>query len=133
MLALVADPGLAVGAGVAWRAGAGVGSLAGVPACGAVAAGLVVGAVVEVLVAEETAPALVAATLVGLLAGAVHAAGVELALVAVRAGPAGLAAVERMSGRMSTKLLFLSLFFVLWAAARKGRFSRTGDAHSFFT
>ena len=104
MLALVADPGLAVGASVPGRAGAGVGSLPGVPAGGAVAAGLVVGAVVEVLVAEEPAPALVAATLVRLLAGAVHAARVELAFVAVRAGPASLAAVEGMDAWMSTKV-----------------------------
>ena len=91
MLALVADPGLAVGARVAWRAGAGVGSLAGVPAGGAVAAGLVVGAVVEVLVAEEPAPALLAQALVRLLAGAVDAARVQDAAVAKGAGESGLA------------------------------------------
>ena len=91
MLALVADPGLAVGAGVAWRAAAGVGALAGVPAGSAVPAGPVVGAVVEVLVAEEAAPALLAEALVRLLARAVDAARVQDAAVAKRPGEPGLA------------------------------------------
>ena len=50
-----------------------------------------VGAVVEVLVAEESSPALVAVALVRLVAGAVHAARVADALVAEPAGPALLA------------------------------------------
>ena len=51
----------------------------------------VVGAVVEVLVAEHAAPAVEAVALVGLGAGAVHAAGIPLALVAAGALPAVLA------------------------------------------
>ena len=50
-----------------------------------------VGAVVEVLVAEESSPALVAVALVRLVAGAVHAARVADALVAEPPGPALLA------------------------------------------
>ena len=91
MLALVADPALAVGAGVTRRAGARVRALSGVPAGRSVAARAVVGAVVEVLVAEESSPALLAEALVRLLAGAVHAARVEDAAVAQWAGEAGLA------------------------------------------
>ena len=86
--ALVLDPVLAVLAGVAGRAGAGIGSLAGVQAGGAVHAGRVVGAVVEVLVAEEAAPAGAALALVGLGAHAVLAARVPLAPVALVALPA---------------------------------------------
>ena len=93
--ALVADPVLAVGAGVAGWAAAGVGALTRVSAGGAVLAGPVVGAVVEVLVAEEAAPALVADALLGLLAGAVLAAGVGDALVAEATGPSGLASERR--------------------------------------
>ena len=51
-------------------------------------------AVVEVLVAEEAAPPLVAVALVRLLAGAVHAARVADALVAEPPSPALLAPVE---------------------------------------
>lgn len=51
---------LAVGTGEAWRARAGVRALAGVEAGAAVPAGLVIRAEVQVLVAEQTAPALVA-------------------------------------------------------------------------
>ena len=85
--ALVGDPGLALGAGVAGRAAASVGTLAGVEAGGSVLAGLVVGAVVQVLVAEETAPAVVAVALPRVLAGAVLAPGVPDALVAKGTSP----------------------------------------------
>ena len=85
--ALVGDPGLALGAGVAGRAAASVGALAGVEAGGSVLAGLVVGAVVQVLVAEETAPAVVAVALPRVLAGAVLAPGVPDALVAKGTSP----------------------------------------------
>ena len=50
-----------------------------------------VGAVVEVLVAEEASPALVAVALVRLVARAVHAARVADALVAEPASPTLLA------------------------------------------
>lgn len=73
---------LAVGAAVAGLAGTGVTPLAGVGAGGPVRARLVVGAVVEVLVAEEAAPALLAIALPGFLAHTVQAAGVTDALIA---------------------------------------------------
>ena len=85
--ALVGDAGLAVGAGPAGWAGARVGALAGVEAGGPVLAGLVVGAVVEVLVAEQAAPALLAVAGPGLIAGTVLAPGVPHALVAEGTSP----------------------------------------------
>ena len=85
--ALVGDPGLAVGASVAGRAAASVGALAGVEAGGPVAAGLVVGAVVEILVAEQAAPAVIAVALPGVLAGAMLAPGVPDALIAKGTSP----------------------------------------------
>lgn len=78
---------LAVSAREAWRARAGVRSLAGVEAGAAVHARLVIRAVVEVLVAEQAAPALVAQALPGLLAATVKTARVSHALVAVRSFP----------------------------------------------
>lgn len=62
-------------------------ALARVEARAVVPAGPVVGAVVEVLVAEEPAPALVAQAVPRLLARAVQTAGVALALVAQRTLP----------------------------------------------
>ena len=88
MGALVGDPALAVGASVTRWAAAGIRTLAGVEAGGAVATGLVVGAVVEVLVAEESAPSVVAVALPGVLAGSVLAAWVANALVTESSGPA---------------------------------------------
>lgn len=90
----VRDLGFAVRAHESGLALAGVGSLAGVEAGASVLAGLVVGAEVQVLVAEETAPALVALALPRLLAGAVDAARVGLALGAQGSLPAGVATVE---------------------------------------
>lgn len=79
---------LAAGPRVPRPAGARVAPLARVGAGGAVPAGLVVRAVVEVLVAEKAPPALLAVALPGLLAGAVETAWVPDALVAVPALPA---------------------------------------------
>lgn len=78
---------LAVGACESLRAVTGVGALAGVEAGSVVAARLVVGAVVQVLVAEQTAPTLVAEAVPRLYACAVHAAWVTLAFVAKRTYP----------------------------------------------
>lgn len=91
----VEERDLAVGAGEAGRAGAGVAALAGVEAGATVVAGLVVGAVVEILVAEEPAPALVAETFPGLLAAAVEAARVTDARVAEGTGPAALTPAQK--------------------------------------
>jgi len=82
-----AQVGFALLACVALRAAAGEETLTGVKAGAAVAAGPVVGAVVEVLVAEKPAPALVAQTLPRLVAGAVVAAWVLQTLVAPRPSP----------------------------------------------
>ena len=106
MRALVGDPALAVLARVAGRAGAGVGALAGVAAGGPVGARPVVGAVVEVLVAEESAPPLLAEALELVAAEAVHAARVLDALVAQRAGPPRLAPGEKMEKKMISLRLF---------------------------
>ncbi len=54
-----------------------------------------VGAVVQILVAEEPSPALLAEALELVLAEAVHAARVLDALVAKRAGPTGLAPIRK--------------------------------------
>lgn len=81
----------AVGAGEAGLAGAGVGSLSGVEASPVVLARLVVGAVVEILVAEEPSPTFVAEAVPRLLAGAVETAGIPLALRAEGSLPAAVA------------------------------------------
>ena len=87
LVALVDDALLAVAAREADGAAAGV-VLAGVEAGRPVVAGPVVGAEVEILVAHLTAPAVVAVAGPGLAAGAVDAAGVDLALGAQRTLPA---------------------------------------------
>lgn len=72
----------------AFLARTGVAALASVGAGGSVLAGFVVGAEVEVLVAEQAAPALLAVALPGLAARPVLAAWVPAALVTGRALPA---------------------------------------------
>lgn len=79
---------LALVAGETWRARAGVQALAGVEAGAAVHARLMVRAIVEVLVAEQSAPALVALAIPGLLAATVKTSGISDALIALRALPA---------------------------------------------
>lgn len=68
-------------------AGAGVASLAGVGAGGIVLTGPVVGAVVQILIAVESAPSFLAVALPGLVAGPVHTARVSRTLVALPALP----------------------------------------------
>ena len=87
LVALVHHPLLAVPAGEADGAGAGV-VLAGVEAGGPVVARPVVGAEVEVFVAHLTSPALRTFAGPRLGAGAVDTAGVDLAVLAQRALPA---------------------------------------------
>ena len=99
--AVVALP-LAVGAREARWTSTRVRALAGVEAGPVVAAGPVVGAVVEILVAEQAAPALVAQAVPWLLAGAVEAHRVALTLVAQRALPT---AVTPASATNDTLLL----------------------------
>lgn len=71
-------------------AGTGVAALAGIEASAAVVAGLVVRAEIEVLVAEQATPALVAEALPGFLAAAMKTARVTDARVAEGTGPATL-------------------------------------------
>lgn len=94
LLLAVRDQDLAVGAHESGLAVASVGALSGVEADALVLARLVIRAVVQVLVAEQTAPSLVALALPGLLAGSVHASRVRLAFGAQRSLPAVIAAVE---------------------------------------
>lgn len=65
-----------------------------------------VGAVVEILVAEETAPAFMAVAMVGLLAGSVEAARVADALVALLSLPAELA--EALVGLVAEAVLVVA-------------------------
>ena len=110
---MVCGPVLAVLAGVAHRARAGVAALAGVVAGGAVGAGRVVSAVVEVLVAEETPPSGLAVALPGLVAGALLAAGVTLALVAVGTGPSGATPGGERKKTFRLQVIFYSRYMIL--------------------
>lgn len=93
VLLAVRDGNLAVGACESGFALACVRSLACVEAGASVLAGLVVGAVVQVLVAEQTTPALVALALPRLFAGSVHASWVSFAFCAQSSLPSGVASV----------------------------------------
>ena len=86
LITLVHHPLLAVPAREADGTGAGV-VLASVEASSSVVTGLVVGAEVEILVTHLTSPALGALTGPGLGAGAVHTAGVDLAVLTQGAFP----------------------------------------------
>lgn len=77
------DLNLTAGPSEARPAGTGVAALASVATSGSIHAGLVVSAVVEILVAEESSPAFLTVALPGLLAGPVEAAWVTNALIAV--------------------------------------------------
>ena len=94
----------AVGAGELGRTVARVRALARVEARAAVLARLVVGAVVEVLVAEQAAPALVAVALPRLLARAVQAARIADALVAQLALPAQFAPATSTTKKKTTSV-----------------------------
>lgn len=79
---------LTVGPAKAWPAGAGVAALTRVSTGCPVGTGLVIGAVVEVLVAEEAPPALLAVALPRLAARSVEATWVADAFIAGGALPA---------------------------------------------
>lgn len=66
---------------------AGVGALTGVETGAVVATGFVVGAVVEILVAEQSSPAFVAQAVPRLHTTAVHATGIAFAFVTQRSNP----------------------------------------------
>ena len=91
--AIVLDQ-FAVCSRVLGRTGARVRSLASVEASAAILARLVVGAVVQVLVAKETAPAFVAVALPRLLARAVQTARITDALVAQLSLPTQFAPMQ---------------------------------------
>lgn len=82
---------LAVGAGVSRGAEARVGTVAGVEAGAVVAARFVVGAVVQVLIAEQSSPTLVADAIPWFHARTVHATRVSGTFVAQLTGPATVA------------------------------------------
>lgn len=69
-------------------------ALASVEAGAAIHAGTMVRAVVQILIAEQTAPALVAYAVPGLVACAMHAARIRSALIAQRSSPALLTAAK---------------------------------------
>lgn len=71
----------------AWRTVASVGSLACVEAGASIATRFVIGAVIQVLVAEKASPAFVTEAVPRLLAGSVQTSWIPLALVAERALP----------------------------------------------
>ncbi len=68
--------------------------MASVEAGAAVLAGLVIGAVVEIVIAKQTAPTIVAVALPRLLAGAVHTAWIADALVAQLSLPSQFAPIQ---------------------------------------
>ena len=87
----------AVGSSVLGRTGARVGSLASVETGAAVFARLVIGAVVKILIAKQTAPTFVAVALPRLLARTVKATRVADALVAQFALPSQFAPNNQIS------------------------------------
>lgn len=100
----LADLDFTVVAGVSRLAGTGVAALACVGASSVVHAGLVVGAKVQVLVAEEAAPAFLAVALKRLVAGAVQAPRVALALITEGALPPEAALA--LAGSLTITMLF---------------------------
>lgn len=100
----------AVRSRVLWRAGASVRSLTGVEASASVLARLVVGAIVEVLVAKETAPSFVAIARVGRLASAVQTARIADALVTQFTLPSRFAPVRQRRRKKTNKQCKQNLF-----------------------
>lgn len=80
--AFIGDADLAVGSGPSRRTGTSVRTLAGVEASGAIVAGLVIGAVVQVLVAKKTAPAFFAVASPRFITGSMLASRVSDTIVA---------------------------------------------------
>ena len=95
MRTLVGDPGLAIGTRPARSARTGVRALARIEASGSVLAGPVVGTVVEVLVAKEPAPAFLAMTSPGLVAGSMLATRIPDTVGAECSGPTIPAPLKR--------------------------------------
>ncbi len=105
----IADPGLTVGASVSRRATASVGSLSSVPASGSIETRLVIGAVVEILIAEQSTPTIIASALEGLFTRAVDAAWVANAQVTELASPTGFTS-EKMKGKKLKYCPFFKIY-----------------------
>ncbi len=88
---------LAIGTRMLSWTGASVRALSSVKAGATVLARLVVGAVVEILVAEQTAPTFIAVALVRLLAGSVQTTWVADALVTQLSLPSQFASVKKIN------------------------------------
>lgn len=95
----VGDLNFAIGAHESRFAFTGVRSLASVEAGSTVLTGFVICAVVQVLVAEQTAPAFVADAVPGFQAASVDASRVRFAFVAHGTFPASVATVDKRNGR----------------------------------
>lgn len=91
----IVDQTLAFRAGESFRTFAGITTLSGVEACAPVAAGFVVRAEVEVLIAKKSAPSLVAHTIPRFHATAVNASRIPLALITERSFPSRLAPINK--------------------------------------
>lgn len=118
------DFNLTIGACVARSARTSVAPLTSIGACGTILAGLVVGAVVQVLVAEKATPAFLAVALPWLLTGTMKAAWVSDALITVSPLPAHSAfafprlvakAVLLVTSRQTNRLSAV-LAFPAWVA-----------------
>ena len=79
---LIGDPDFAVGTGPTGRTRTGVRTLAGVEASGSIVARLVIGTVVQVLVAKKAAPAFFAVASPGFIASSMLASRVSNAVIA---------------------------------------------------
>ena len=90
---------ITVDAGVTGRAATCVRSLPGVEAGTAITTRLMIRTVIEILIAEQSSPTLVAETVPRLDAGTVYATWVTFAFVAVSARPTAMASVTFERGR----------------------------------
>jgi hypothetical protein len=114
MMGAIIQFSLAVGACKPRGTSACVRALPGVEACPAMPAWLMIRAVVEVLVAEEAAPSLIAEAVPALLAGPVQAPRIPLALVTKAPFPSAVAPANQrlnqaksgIKGRRAARLTF---------------------------
>ena len=95
MVLAVVDLAFAVGTSVARRTFTCVRPLAGVETSAAVLTRFIVGAIVEILIAEQPTPAFVAHALPGMLTGAVKTTGIALTFVTQPAHPTRLASAKK--------------------------------------
>ena len=110
MRTLVGDPGLAIGTRPARSARTGVRALASIEASGSVLAGPVVGAVVQVLIAKEAAPAFLAMASPGLVAGSMLATRIPDTVGAECSGPTIPAPLKREKCVKTKKKMVVLLY-----------------------